>query len=355
MHSSATENQAIQLTPPGSAAIAVVRLLGPGVPAFLGRYFSKIPRPDRCVHGNLTDGQRIIDDPVVILLATGGADVNLHGGVWVVRSALDLARRDGFSIVESAVDFPSVPQAVDGETVLEKEVASHLPLARSEIGIRVLLAQRGAWSHLNNPLSADQIEKILDDRGLYHLLYPPAVAIVGAANVGKSTLANQLFGQERSITADIAGTTRDWVGEIANVDGLPVMLVDTPGQRATDDVIERAAIAASRAAIEASQLVILVLDATRPLEPEQSHLLTAYPGARVVANKCDQPWAWDVERIAAIQTTATTGVGLNALRRAIASYFSCADIEINKPRWWTQRQREILRRTMTDPQSFWLM
>src|SRR6185503_2714425 len=95
------------------------------------------------------------------------------------------------------------------------------------------------------------------------MLHPPRVAIVGEANVGKSTLANQLFAQERSITADLPGTTRDWVGEVANVDGLPVTLVDTPGVRETADEVEREAIARSGEQVAAADLILLVLDATR--------------------------------------------------------------------------------------------
>ena len=126
------------------------------------------------------------------------------------------------------------------------------------------------------------------DVSLDRLLGLPRVAIAGAANVGKSTLANQLFAQERSITADRAGTTRDWVGDVANVDGLAVMLLDTPGLRATGDPIERTAIARSRPQIEAADLVLLVLDAARPLEPEQRPLLDAFPDALRIANKADR-------------------------------------------------------------------
>ena len=174
----------------------------------------------------------------------------------------------------------------------------------------------------------------------------------GAANVGKSTLANQLFGQERSITADIAGTTRDWVGEIANVNGLPVMLVDTPGLRTTEDPIEHAAIERSRARIEMAELIVLVLDATRPMEPGQAPLLKAYPRALRVVNKCDQTWAWQESETVAIHTIATTGEGVDDLRRAIAGHFGCADVDPETPRWWTQRQREILTRAMNDMAAF---
>jgi tRNA modification GTPase len=180
----------------------------------------------------------------------------------------------------------------------------------------------------------------LADRSLIHLLHPPRVAIVGAANVGKSTLANQLFAQERSITADLPGTTRDWVGEIANLDGLAVMLVDTPGVRPTDDAIERAAIERSGRVVGQADLVLLVLDATRPLEPEQGPLLRIYPDSIQVVNKTDQQTASDWS---GIRTVATTGQGVDELRAAIRRRFLGDEpFDPTRPRWWTERQRAIL-------------
>ncbi len=112
---------------------------------------------------------------------------------------------------------------------------------------------------------------------------------------GKSTLANRLFGRQVSITADLPGTTRDWVGEIADIDGLAALLVDTPGQRDAEDAIERAAIAASREQIEGSDLIIKVLDAT------------ARPGnagggsdVLIVINKIDQPSGWEFQSFSAM-------------------------------------------------------
>src|SRR5205814_10504480 len=125
--------------------------------------------------------------------------------------------------------------------------------------LRTLLAQPRAWKGVidDQNLGRHELERIASDKTLHYLLHPPRVAIVGAPNVGKSTLANQLFAQERSITADLPGTTRDWVGEIANLDGLVVQLVDTPGIRDTSDAIERQAIDRSRHQIEQADLVVL--------------------------------------------------------------------------------------------------
>src|SRR5215212_6939764 len=96
-------NRALLLTPPGGAAIAVVRLTGPAVPAFLATHFSRPAAAGRCVHGGLADAAGpVIDDPVVVLHPGGTtADVNLHGGPWVIQATLDLARRAAFEVVES--------------------------------------------------------------------------------------------------------------------------------------------------------------------------------------------------------------------------------------------------------------
>jgi tRNA modification GTPase len=339
---------AILLTGPGPAAIGVVRLSGPGVEAFLREHFSKPVINGRCLHGNVIEAQRVIDDVIVALAPDGAwADVNLHGGPWVVRSFLELAARGGFDVIER-LSFPLPEGAVDADSPLDREVLSYLPLARTELGVRVLLGQPHAWDRLKKQRltgdASDELRRIAQDATLNHLLDPPRVAIVGAANVGKSTLANQLFGQERSITADMAGTTRDWVGEIANIDGLPVVLVDTPGLRKTDDPIERTAIERSRNEIESAALVLLVLDAARPLESDQAALIDRFPQALRVTNKSDRPKAWDTSSIQSVRTVATTGEGLQALRDRIVRHF-CGDAPSpDRAYCWTERQRRIILR-----------
>jgi len=343
------------LTPPGPAAIAVIRLIGPRTAEFLRAHFSKEPRAGRCVHGTLRDGEKEIDDPVVVLVSSDAADLNVHGGPWVVRSVLELARREGFGVIESSQP-PTSLEGVDGGSLLEREVMANLCLARTKLGVRALLAQTGAWSEYRPKFERMYIvqrmlalQQIRADMSLWRLLHPPRVAIVGAVNVGKSTLANQLFGQERSITADVAGTTRDWIGEIADINGLPVMLVDTPGQRQTHDSIEQQAIEQSRAQISAADLVVLVLDANRALEPQQAPLLASYPDALVVLNKADQPRAFDASALHALETVATSGSGIAELRERIASFFGCASIDLHQPRCWTPRQRELIERAIEQP------
>ncbi|HEV2292779.1 MAG TPA: GTPase [Tepidisphaeraceae bacterium] len=320
----------ILLTPPGAAAIAVVRITGPRVKPFLSAHFSRPAAAGRAVHGHLRHAERVLDDPVVVLHA-GAADMNLHGGPWVVASVLEFLRSEGFELI-SAPDDALPDEAVDAESEIWREVLTHLPLARTEQALRVLLAQPSAWGRGERPK--------LEDQSLYWLLHPPRVAIVGPPNVGKSTLANQLFAQERSITADLPGTTRDWVGEMANLDGLAVMLVDTPGLRATSDAIERAAIERSGAEVKRADLVVLVLDASAPLGAEERRLIDAHPGGIVVWNKSDR--AGNRETAAGICTVAISGQGVDELRRAIRRRFGSDRFDETRPRWWTERQQQAL-------------
>ena len=326
------------LTPPRAAAIAVVRLVGPGVAAFLGRHFSRPTAIGRCVHGELRDAAGdVIDDPVVVRVDAETVDLNLHGGPWVVRATLDLAAAAEF--VETAGGRP---------TTLAAEVEAALPTAPTEAAVRMLLAQPAAWDDLRRRgATAAELATVRDDESGRWLLATPTVAVVGPANVGKSTLANRLFGRDRSITADVPGTTRDWVGEVADVGGLAVMLLDTPGVRATEDPVEAAAIALAEPQVAAADLVVLVLDVSAPLGPDERALLDRFPTAVRVANKADRPPHWDAAAMGAISTVATADAEVVAA--AVRRRFGCETVDVGRPRWWTDRQRAIVVLSVTDP------
>jgi tRNA modification GTPase len=334
-------NHAIVLTAPGASAIAVLRLAGPSVGAFLSQHVRRPVKEMRLIHADIVDQGETIDDAVIVL-GQGGhqVDLNLHGGPWIVQRVLELAAREGFTVMPQG-QLPPAASAVDADSQIQRDILTHLPLARTELGVRALMAQEAAWQAWERDPGAFDAKDILADQSLYRLLHPPRVAIVGPANAGKSTLANQLFAQERSITADVPGTTRDWVGEIANIDGLPVMLVDTPGLRETPDPIERQAIAHSQDQIQSADLVVLVLDATSP--HDHAEFLSRFPGAIVVLNKIDRGSVPPKAASSAIRMVATTGAGVDDLRTRITAHFGCHQMDLNRPRWWTDPQRIRLR------------
>lgn len=153
-----------------------------------------------------------------------------------------------------------------------------------------------------------------------------AIAIVGPANAGKSSLFNRLLERERAIVTPVAGTTRDTVEESLALGGIPLRLIDTAGLRDLDagDEAERQGIARSREALADADLVLLVHDATLPLTTAERGLADSLVGRPhlLVANKIDllagatlqstsaQPQPWQ-------PASALTGAGLDALRAAI--------------------------------------
>jgi len=157
------------------------------------------------------------------------------------------------------------------------------------------------------------------------------LAIVGRPNAGKSSLFNRLVRRERAIVTAQPGTTRDLVTETMVLEsakesgqpggGVPVHLVDTAGLRLASDEAEAMGIAKSREALADADLVLLVLDATQPLNEEEQLLLQEEqlaPRLVVVRNKCDLAAAESASAAKAwLATSAVTGAGLDELRRVL--------------------------------------
>lgn len=147
------------------------------------------------------------------------------------------------------------------------------------------------------------------------------VAVVGRPNAGKSSLFNRLVGADRTIVSSEPGTTRDAVTERADIQGLPVTLVDTAGLRDADHAVEIEGIRRARQATEVAALTLVVIDASLPRRRDD--LDQAGAGRQIIVlNKCDLPMAWvpptDGLPTRVVRCSATTGEGLADLRRQIA-------------------------------------
>jgi tRNA modification GTPase len=149
------------------------------------------------------------------------------------------------------------------------------------------------------------------------------LAIVGRPNAGKSSLFNRLVERDRAIVTATPGTTRDLVTVRISLDGIPLELVDTAGLRESLEEVEQLGIARSREALADATLVLVVLDATEPLNDEEHRLLEAVEGrpALVAINKSDLKKADlpadEIAGIPALRTSALTGEGISALRERI--------------------------------------
>jgi tRNA modification GTPase len=145
------------------------------------------------------------------------------------------------------------------------------------------------------------------------------IALVGAVNVGKSSLLNALVGVERALVAPEPGTTRDWLEVSDTWSGIRVTLVDTAGVRDTSDAIERRGIALGEQRVAAADVVVVVNDGTAPWDDGARY------GSRalVIRSKADLGGASGD----ALPTSATMGVGLAELRLAVLAAGGVADRE----------------------------
>ncbi len=152
------------------------------------------------------------------------------------------------------------------------------------------------------------------------------VVLAGRPNVGKSSLLNRLLGEERAIVTPIPGTTRDFVSEIINFDGLPVRLVDTAGMRTTGDPLEKEGVRRAWQWVKQAELILVVLDSAAGLTEDDYQLLEKVKNRPffVVLNKSDLPPRLTADILAerfpeltVLTVSAVTGEGVDELRRRI--------------------------------------
>ena len=139
------------------------------------------------------------------------------------------------------------------------------------------------------------------------------VAIIGAPNVGKSTLLNALVGEERAIVSDIQGTTRDAIEDCIQLGGITFRFIDTAGIRHTDDQIERMGIDRSIAAVQRAQIVLMM---TEPGTPYPDVPIRDDQTIIRIENKTDLNSACS-DSVATLSISAKYGIGLDALRQRL--------------------------------------
>jgi tRNA modification GTPase len=287
------------------AAVAVVRISGPGADQALKTLAGRLPVPRRASLSVLQQDGQVLDNAIVCRFpgpnsATGEdiAELHLHGGRSVVAAVLTaLSRIEGLRPARPG-EFTRRAFENGRIDLTEAEGLADLLMAETETQRRAALALVGGalsrrieeWQRRLLDLAA-QLEAALDFaderdvdedptpewrrqlRGVAEeitetLARPSAerlregvrVVIAGPPNAGKSTLLNALAGREAAITSDIPGTTRDLVEAPTAIDGAPFLLIDTAGLRQSGDRIENIGVERATASIEAADLILWLGD-----------------------------------------------------------------------------------------------
>ena len=248
---------------------------------------------------DLTQAEAVADliDAATPLQAQMAFD-QLEGTLSSRIERLDGALLDLIAKLEASLDFPD-----EGFHFIEPaEVAGRIGEVLAE---------------LNEVLSHEARGRLIREGAM--------VVIAGRVNAGKSSLFNALIGRERAIVTDVPGTTRDLLTETIDVDGLAITLVDTAGERETQDAVEREGVSRAVRARAAADLMLIVIDSGEELTEEDRRLLEqASPAARlVVASKSDREPKWEMEGVLRLSTVKNAG--LDELRRAMVRSLTGAE------------------------------
>ena len=158
--------------------------------------------------------------------------------------------------------------------------------------------------------------------------------IVGKPNVGKSSLMNVLLKEERAIVTEIPGTTRDTIEEYLTIRGVPLKIIDTAGIRETSDIVEGIGVEKSKKALKDAELVLVLLDSTKALEPQDYQLLEEIKNKNhiILINKVDMESKIEKDKIKdenVLEISAKNLIGIDELEEKIEQMFGMNEINVD--------------------------
>ncbi len=327
-------------TPPGIGAIGVIRLSGPASWLIMDKLFPSKDLAEQASHtlhvGYLRDGDDVLDEVVVSLFRgprsyTGEdvVEISCHGSPYVQERVIEAILRGGARLARAGeftqraflhgkfdlTQAEAVADLIASNTAASANTALHTirgGFSRALKELRDQLLSFSALIELELDFSQEDVE-FADRSQLYRLIteaesetaallqsfrlgnvirHGVQVAIIGKPNAGKSTLLNTLLNENRAIVSEIAGTTRDTIEEVLNIDGILFRLVDTAGIRRHDpaDTIEAIGIGKSLEKMEQADIVLYLFDVGDSLEEivaRKSELIAGGKPFLMIGNKVD--------------------------------------------------------------------
>ncbi|MBQ9266897.1 MAG: tRNA uridine-5-carboxymethylaminomethyl(34) synthesis GTPase MnmE [Clostridia bacterium] len=370
-------------TPAGAGGISIVRISGKDAMNIIKKILKTKNISDFPSHtikyGHIVgeDG-KVIDEVLVSYFEapktyTGEdvCEINCHGGNLVTKQILELVLRNGANLAEPGeftkraflngkMDLSqaeAVMDVINSKSLKEKNASlSQLEgvLGKRISGIKANLVDLlvDVEANIDYPeydveeVRREKIEKILDEnivelQKLENSFESGKVlkngvntVIVGKPNVGKSSLMNVLLKEERAIVTEIPGTTRDTIEEYLTIRGVPLKIVDTAGIRETTDIVEGIGVEKSKKALKEAELVLVLLDGTRPLEEQDYEILQEVKEKNhlILINKTDEESKIEKEKIHdenVLEISAKTLAGIDELEQKIEEMFQIKEINVN--------------------------
>jgi tRNA modification GTPase len=373
-HSHVQDTIAALATPPGTGGIAIIRISGRQAIDVTNRLLKNkldsLPSHAAVLRElRSPDGDRL-DQALVLVMRpprsfTGEetVEIHCHGGHLVARRILEALFHEGIRPANPG-EF-SMRAFLNGKIDLaQAEAIQDLIGAKNEEAVRVAddhlagrlssrireLQQRAtdvtalfeAWVDFpEDDLGDSLLEGAKRDLASLHQAIATLLAtfhdgaiihdgvtlcILGAPNVGKSSIMNALLGKDRAIVSPIAGTTRDMIEDDLHLNGIHCRLIDTAGIRTSDELIEVEGIKRTRHVMTRADVILAVLDASRPEDTEMYAPLTEVPMEKtvIVWNKIDCASlpcpVWDLDATQQqreVHLSALTGEGMDQLMHAI--------------------------------------
>ena len=378
----------------GEGGIGIVRLSGKTALEIGDQIFKSIngrrlvDMEDRkLILGHVIDGSaRSIDEAMAVVMRAPHSytcedvvEFHCHGGAVVLRNVLSrtleagarLAQRGEFTkraFLNGRLDLSQAQAVLDiiqSKTDAALELAEHRLAGSDELKeLRQKLIDADAHIEAVIDFPEDDLEGVELDRidrtaakviaRIDEMLATETsgrimreglqTAIIGKPNVGKSSLLNYLLKSERAIVTDIPGTTRDSIEEFAEIEGVPLRIIDTAGIRASSDEVERIGIERARAHAQRAELILALVDGSTPLTAEDAEIFSMIEGREsiILLTKVDLPCVVELDK-PFIALSIKNGAGLNELKKAIVARAGLpSNRELNMVR--DAREADALRR-----------
>jgi tRNA modification GTPase len=365
------------MTGTGTGAISTIQIFGDSAEAVMLRIFKQTgARPaefegGEILLGTIGDASKVIDQVTISCEGPDTFAINCHGNPLIVEMIMQLLRRHGAALLttEQLLEKILTAQKPNGSIAAEAKIAQ--AKARTLLGTKIIANQiddgltkkaRGWLENIDvtslDTIKTEAVEILQKSQAAKLIIYSCTAVLTGPPNSGKSTLLNCMAGRQKAVVTDIKGTTRDWVSARCRIGPLSVKLIDTAGlneklqgnlgsidesaQKKTVEILERA------------DVVLLVLDNSRPAEEFKEQLLRKISSKKIITvlNKSDLPAQFDAGRLPEIlsntvQISAKKGTGIEKLSEKIIKTIGVENFDLQEPVCFTPRQENLLKKLTT--------